>query len=330
MWIYVQSIDCLWVIEICDDAYMTKKSPANLRAVDLFCGCGGLSQGFQNAGFDILASFDCWKPAVEVYKANFKHPVYDLDLSGQEAQKLIKGLKADIIVGGPPCQDFSSAGHRDERLGRADLTHTFCDIVVECKPRYFLMENVPRIQKSGILDQVKRRFKKAGYGLTGVTLDASRCGVPQQRLRFFLLGCIGADDNFLESSLLNGQADTKMTVHDYLGDSLGFEYYFRVPRSYQRRGVFSIHEPAMTVRGVDRPVPSGYKGHPADPVSLNKNIRTLTFKERSLIQTFPPKFKFEGTKTNLNQMIGNAVPVKLAEYVAHAIAQHSHGKKQKN
>ena len=78
----------------------------------------------------------------------------------------------------------------------------------------------------------------------------------------------------------------------------------------------------MTVRGVDRPVPSGYKGHPTDPVRLNKSIRTLTFKERSLIQTFPEKFKFLGTKTNLNQMIGNAVPVKLAEYVARAIAQH--------
>ena len=118
-----------------------------------------------------------------------------------------------------------------------------------------------------------------------------------------------------------------MTVYDYLGDSLGLEHYFRVPRSYQRRGVFSIHEPAMTVRGVDRPVPSGYKGHPADPVPLNKAIRTLTFKERSLIQTFPAKFKFEGTKTNLNQMIGNAVPVQLAKYVARGILRYENGKK---
>jgi len=83
----------------------------------------------------------------------------------------------------------------------------------------------------------------------------------------------------------------------------------------------------MTVRGVDRPVPSGYKGHPTDPVPINKSIRTLTYKERSLIQTFPNKFRFEGTKTDLNQMIGNAVPVKLAQYVAGAIAQYEHGKR---
>jgi len=306
---------------------MTKKTPANLLAVDLFCGCGGLSQGFLNAGIDVLASFDCWKPAVEVYKANFKHPIHELDLAGVPALKLIKGLKPNIIIGGPPCQDFSSAGHRDEGLGRADLTHTFCDIVTECLPRYFVMENVPRIQKSAILGKIKKRFKNAGYGLTAVTLDASRCGVPQQRLRFFLIGCLGASDGFLESMLVDGQSEKKMTVHDYLGDSLGLEYYFRVPRSYQRRGVFSIHEPAMTVRGVDRPVPSGYKGHPADPVPLNKTIRTLTFKERSLIQTFPAKFKFDGTKTNLNQMIGNAVPVKLAQYVARAILRFQNEKK---
>ena len=306
---------------------MPKQPTVNLRAVDLFCGCGGLSLGFQEAGFEVLASFDCWKPAVEVYKANFKHPIHELDLAGAPARKLIKGLKPDIIIGGPPCQDFSSAGHRDEGLGRADLTHTFCDIVIECMPRYFVMENVPRIQKSAILGKIKKRFKNAGYGLTAVTLDASRCGVPQQRLRFFLIGYLGASDDFLGSILTEGQSETNMTVYDYLGDSLGLEHYFRVPRSYQRRGVFSIHEPAMTVRGVDRPVPSGYKGHPADPVPLNKAIRTLTFKERSLIQTFPAKFKFEGTKTNLNQMIGNAVPVQLAKYVARGILRYENGKK---
>ena len=73
----------------------------------------------------------------------------------------------------------------------------------------------------------------------------------------------------------------------------------------------------MTIRGVDRPVPKGYPGHPNDPVLMNDKIRTLTPKERSLIQTFPKNFKFEsGSKTNLNQMIGNAVPVNLAKYVA--------------
>ena len=83
----------------------------------------------------------------------------------------------------------------------------------------------------------------------------------------------------------------------------------------------------MTVRGVDRPVPSGYKGHPGDPIPLNDTIRTLTYQERSWIQTFPKSFKWGNiSKTNLNQAIGNAVPVKLAEFVAKSILIYLDGK----
>ena len=78
----------------------------------------------------------------------------------------------------------------------------------------------------------------------------------------------------------------------------------------------------MTIRGVDRPVPKGYKGHPADPVPLTPDIRSLTPHERSWIQTFPKDFIWEGSKTNLNQAIGNAVPVKLGEYIANCIKEY--------
>ena len=113
-----------------------------------------------------------------------------------------------------------------------------------------------------------------------------------------------------------------MTLRDYFGDSLGFEYYYRHPRNYNRRGVFSIDEPAPTMRGVNRPVPKGYPGHPLDPVPISDSIRALTTKERALIQTFPPSFVFDGNKTDVEQMIGNAVPVKLAEFVAQALLHH--------
>ena len=82
----------------------------------------------------------------------------------------------------------------------------------------------------------------------------------------------------------------------------------------------------MTIRGVDRPVPKGYTGHSADPIPLNETIRTLTYKERSLIQTFPKNFKLEGSKTTLNQLIGNAVPVKLAQYIAVQLKAHIESK----
>lgn len=93
-----------------------------MKTVDLFAGCGGLSLGFQNVGFQILAAFDQWRAAVKVYRDNFKHPVYETDLGTQVGLEFIKDLKPQMIIGGPPCQDFSSAGKRDETLGRANLT----------------------------------------------------------------------------------------------------------------------------------------------------------------------------------------------------------------
>ena len=189
------------------------------------------------------------------------------------------------------------------------------------------MENVARITKTQKLIDAKAIFKQAGYGLSEKILDASYCGVPQKRKRFVVIGGLGEKDGFLDEILIKGQSSKSMTLRDYFGDSLGFEYYFRVPRSYSRRGIFSIDEPSMTIRGVDRPVPKGYPGHPGDPVPLDDSIRTLTYQERSWIQTFPRDFDWgEGSKTNLNQAIGNAVPVKLAEYIANCLRTYINGK----
>lgn len=293
-----------------------------MKAVDLFCGCGGMSLGFQNAGFDILEAFDNWEPAIRTYKKNFKHPVRNADLSDEEMISVISELKPDIIIGGPPCQDFSSAGHRDESLGRAALSKTYTDIVSTAKPKYFVMENVPRIRLSETYNYVKNGLMSAGYGITEKIIDASYCGVPQKRKRLFLIGCIGAEDDFLAYYLDKNLSSKPMTIYDYLGDSLGVEYYFRIPRSYSRRAVFSIYEPCQTIRGVDRPIPPNYKKHPQDPVEIGPLVRALTPKERSYMQTFPEKFIFEENRTNTNQMIGNAVPVKLAEYVAMAILEY--------
>lgn len=301
---------------------MDKKS---LKVVDLFCGCGGLSLGFQKAGYDIVAAFDNWPEAITVYRSNFTHPIFQKDLSNTEDISDIKAFNPDMIIGGPPCQDFSSAGHRDESLGRANLTLSFADIIRQIRPGFFLMENVPTIQKSPKLDQVLKVFSESGYGVSRRVLDASLCGVPQARKRYIVVGALGEKDGFLDSFLASHLSTKPMTLHDYFGDSLCFEYYFRVPRSYSRRGIFSIYEPAMTVRGVDRPVPSGYKGHPGDPIPLNDSIRTLTYEERSWIQTFPKSFKWVGSKTNLNQMIGNAVPVNLAMYVANCLKEYIYG-----
>ncbi|MEE0636636.1 DNA cytosine methyltransferase, partial [Adlercreutzia sp.] len=76
-----------------------------MKAIDLFAGCGGMSLGFEQAGVDVVAAFDKWQPAIEIYRANFDHPIFDKDLSEDDSADLIKSYAPDLIMGGPPCQD---------------------------------------------------------------------------------------------------------------------------------------------------------------------------------------------------------------------------------
>ena len=296
-----------------------------MKCVDLFAGCGGLSLGFEKAGFEVVAAFEYWQPAIEVYQQNFTHPIFQQDLTQElESIEKIQAYSPDLIMGGPPCQDFSSAGKRDVTQGRADLTYHFANIVCAVRPKWFVMENVEQIKKSHILADVVEQFKKSGYGLTAAILDASLCGVPQSRTRFFLLGHLHGAHHQLHGILQKNLARQPMTIRDYLGDQLGVEFYYRHPRNYNRRGIFTIDEPSPTVRGVNRPVPKGYQLNSCDPKNVNLHqVRPLTTIERSYLQTFPSDFKFMGTKTNLEQMIGNAVPVNLGTFIAQAIREYS-------
>lgn len=295
-----------------------------MKTVDLFSGCGGLSLGFGKAGFQIEAALEYWEHANSIYRSNFEHPVFTHDLSDTPgALKIVKKFKPNVIIGGPPCQDFSSAGKRDESLGRADLTLSFADLICEYKPAWFVMENVQRIVKSDILTRVIKQYESSGYGLTAVVLDASYCGAPQARLRFFLIGRLGDSHNFLLRSLAMGLRKSPMTMRDYFGNKLDTEFYYRHPRNYSRRAVYGLDEPSATIRGVNRPVPEGYKRHPLDPVDVRKvKVRPLTTLERAQVQTFPKSFKFLGSKTAVEQMIGNAVPPALAKFVGKAILKY--------
>lgn len=295
-----------------------------MRCVDLFCGCGGLSSGFSQAGYEVVLGVDKWEKALNIYRKNFSHKVLQEDITNEtQVIALIKQFNPEIIIGGPPCQDFSSAGKRDITRGRADLTYNYTNIVCSYKPKYFLMENVDRIVSSHILKDIINQFSNNGYGLTAVILNAAYCNVPQSRLRFFLIGGLNFENNFLLPILEKNLNTKEMTIRDYLGDSLGLSYYYRHPRNYNRRGVFSIDEPSPTIRGVNRPIPPGYKINSCDPQDVDlSDIRPLTTRERSFIQTFPSDFIFEGNKTDLEQIIGNAVPVNLAKFVAESLKEY--------
>ena len=293
-----------------------------MRVVDLFAGCGGLSLGFEQQGFNVVAAFELWDAAIKCYEANFTHPIFQVDLSDtQAAVQLIKEYRPDIIIGGPPCQDFSHAGKRVEAK-RALLTDSYAEIISIIKPTCFVMENVARAQKSNAYASARAIFKKAGYGLTEIVLDASLCGTPQKRKRFFCFGMLGKEDGFALNSFTSRQAKKAMTLRDYFGESLGFEFYYRHPRNYNRRAVFSIDEPAPTMRGVNRPIPKGYKGHPGDPVPISEVSHALTTEDRAKIQTFPATYEWTGSKTDIEQMIGNAVPCGLAKFVGERIKDY--------
>lgn len=292
-----------------------------MRAVDLFAGCGGMSLGFEQAGFDVVAAFDNWTPAVEIYRENFSHPIYQKDLCDSDSVEAIKTLAPDLIMGGPPCQDYSVAGKRNEGK-RANLTIRFAEIVIGVRPEWVVFENVYNIERFGTLPKMKAMLKNAGYGLSSRVLDASRCGVPQARKRFILVGRLGEDDGFFDDAIVDGMAGKQMTVRDYLGDKLGTQYYYMHPRSYKRRGVFSVDEPSATIRGINRPIPGNYRRHHADAAAIEDGVRALTTKERSYLQSFPEDFKFEGAKTSVELAIGNAVPPALAKYVAERIMKY--------
>ena len=292
-----------------------------MNVIDVFCGCGGLSYGFIKQGFSIVKAFDNWDKVVDVYNENFCHQAEKIDVY-ELSSDYLKNFSPQIIIGGPPCQDFSSAGKRDEDNGRGELTVCFACIVSNVRPEWFVMENVSQIQGTKKLERAREIFENAGYGLTQIILDASLCGVPQKRKRFFLIGKLGEKNDFLKEYIISKMSQKPMTIRDYAGNTFGLEYYYRHPRSYARRGIFSIDEPSPTIRGVNRPIPKGYQLHPNDPVSSLDGIRCLTTKERFIIQTFPDTFVYDGSKTNLEQMVGNAVPVKLAKFVADSIMDY--------
>ncbi|MDA7999906.1 MAG: DNA (cytosine-5-)-methyltransferase [Alphaproteobacteria bacterium] len=289
-----------------------------LRVSDLFCGVGGLSLGFESAGFNLVSAYDSWGAAVANYGQNFSHPVKQCDISCRpDILERLRLDKPDVIIGGPPCQDFSHAGKRMER-NRASLTTVFAEIVEATRPEFFVMENVPRVAASRTWGRARPILKRAGYGLTEIVIDASRCKVPQIRKRFLCIGALEREDDHFLDALVSTQSRKSMTVAQHMEKDLDTEFYYRHPRNYTRRAVYTIHEPSATIRGVNRPIPRNYPGHPLDAAPV-RDSRPLTTMERARIQTFPKRWRWLGTKTNVEQMIGNAVPPNLGKFVARAL-----------
>ena len=168
-------------------------------AVDLFCGVGGLSLGFEQAGFEIAAAFDSDPIHLATYAKNFPGTAIDcVDLArasgtGLRERAGLVGVHIDAVIGGSPCQGFSLIGKRDPSDPRNDLLVHFARLVGELSPTYFVLENVPGLvsgKPRDFLELFLRTVRKAGYGvlLQLKVLQSSDYGVPQQRGRLFVIG----------------------------------------------------------------------------------------------------------------------------------------------
>lgn len=167
------------------------------NVIDLFCGCGGFSLGFENAGFDVLLGIDNWNDALKTFQHNHKKSKILLaDLSMLEPSETIDLLgdkSVDIVIGGPPCQGFSIAGKRIVDDSRNKLYRNFVHFVDFYKPKAFVMENVPNILSIGgglIRDSILDDFTRLGYNIVFKVLTASDYGVPQNRRRAFFVGLL--------------------------------------------------------------------------------------------------------------------------------------------
>ncbi len=179
----------------------------------------------------------------------------------------IAALRPDLVVGGPPCQDFSSAGKQVEGE-RATLLIAFAMISIIARPSWILLENVPRARNSAAWATARDLLVRAGYGLTEMVLDASKYGVGQSRKRFIVVGRLDEADGFLNSAIRDLASTRPTTIRDVLGGIVS-EAIHAHPRVYGRRRLWSIDGPAPTIRQSSRhPMPVDVALNDADRALL--------------------------------------------------------------
>jgi DNA (cytosine-5)-methyltransferase 1 len=213
-------------------------------AIDLFCGAGGMSLGFEAAGFDILVAVDNNPIHVATHEWNFPkaHPLC-ADLLNMSAENLLAIAKnqwverypnhswtgeIDCVFGGPSCQGFSEIGRRNPVDERNELLSSFAKLVAAIKPKYFVMENVPGLlwpANGALLRQTLKIFTDAGYLLTNdgpFILNAGDFGVPQARRRVFVMG---SRSDMLPTLVPAKEVSSKTTVAEALNDLRSLERY---------------------------------------------------------------------------------------------------------
>lgn len=218
---------------------MTDNKP---KLIDLFCGCGGFSLGFERAGFEVLLGIDIWADALKTFAFNqrgCKTLLADLSLiHPSDTQSMLEGETVDVIIGGPPCQGFSVAGKRIVDDIRNKLYKNFVNFVAHFKPKAFVMENVPNILTIGggaIREAILDDFAALGYTIEYKIMTASDYGVPQNRRRAIFVGFRNGHHFEFPSPLESEKVTSSEAISDLPEHSLddGHDYVAEPMSDYQ-------------------------------------------------------------------------------------------------
>jgi DNA (cytosine-5)-methyltransferase 1 len=326
----------------------------NMKLVTFFAGAGGLDLGFSRAGFDVIWANEYDKQIWETYEENHKGVYLDrrsiTNIPSDEVPE------CDGIIGGPPCQSWSEAGAlRGIGDKRGRLFYDFIRILADKQPKFFLAENVSGMllsRHNEALNNIKEMFKQCGYNLSFKMLNVSDYGVPQDRKRVFFVGYrsdLGIEFKFPEPTTKNIKITLKQTIWDLKDNALparslnysnGENCEF-LNHEYMIGGFSTIYMSRNRVRNWDDvsfTIQAGGRHAPIHPqaplmefVEKDKRIfspnqehlyRRLSVRECARIQTFPDDFKFFYSNVTAGyKMIGNAVPVLMAEILANKIIE---------
>ena len=332
------------------------------RIVDLFSGAGGFQIGFERAGFTVVLSTDIDEDCEAVHQINRPEvPFLRLDIHDLDEETINKYLgkdhEIDVLIGGPPCQGFSTIGKRvssdpNKRYAsdpRNTLFKEYIRILTYLRPKFFLMENVEGLltrDKGRIFEEIKETFAKTGYEFNYTVLNAADYGVPQIRNRVFFYGNrLGL--KMSPPAPTHGEATgvPYATVGDAIGDLADVPDNAEFNHTSLKHGEINIRRYALIPEGGrlpekdlppelyrknfgntfkrlhrDKPSLTMVPGHNAFPIHPWLN-RSLTVREAARLQSFPDNYRFAGSRQKQCMQVGNAVPPLLAEIWARYIKE---------
>ena len=295
-------------------------------AVSLFCGAGGLDTGFEQAGFKTIWANDFDKDACKTHQNWSRAKVVCGDIAKVDVTEI---PDSDIILGGFPCQGFSLSGPRKIDDSRNVLYKHYVRIVKAKQPKIFVGENVKGLltmANGDIFEAIKEEFSQCGYNVFSQLVNARYFGVPQDRERVIIVGI--RKDLGINDFSIPVPKNKRMTMREALAgmpepspdDICNAPYSSRFMSRNRKRGWDDV---SYTIPAMAKQVTL----HPSSPdmEKLGTDLwrfgndgltRRFSWQEAAVIQTFPRDLKFEGDLVSKYKQIGNAVPVKLAEYVA--------------